>query len=103
MALRYPLGFARWLSAADLALDNGKQIAVVFDAVNKDAQEMIQFIQTKYRPNIIIAASTCPPPKNAPALLVNRPLKANKLTVYVCEHFVCKQPVNSVEELKGLI
>ena len=102
-ALRYPMGFARWLSAADFALDNGKQIAVVFDAMNKDTQEVIRFIQTEYRPNTIIAASNYPPPKNVPALLMDRPLKENKPTVYVCEHFVCKQPVNSIEELKRLI
>ena len=103
MALRYPMGLARWLSAADFALDNGKQIAVVLDAMTKDAQEMIQFIQSEYRPNTIIAASTYPPPKSAPALLMDRPLKENKPTVYVCEYFVCKQPVNSIEELKRLI
>ena len=102
-ALRYPMGFARWLSAADFALGNGKQIAVVFDAKNGDAQEMIQFIQTEYRPNVIIAASAYPPPKSAPALLIDRPLKENKPTVYVCENFICKQPVNSIEELKRLI
>src|SRR5271157_2156600 len=102
-ALRYPMGFARWLSAADFALDNGKQIAVVFDAKNEDAQEMIQFIQTKYRPNTIIAASAYPPPKSAPTLLMDRPLRQNKPTVYVCEHFVCKQPVNSIQELDRLL
>ncbi len=97
------MGFARWLSAADFALDNGKQIAVVFDAMNKDAQEMIRFIQAEYKPNTIVAASAYPPPKSAPALLMDRPLKGNKPTVYVCQHFVCKQPVNSIEELKRLI
>ena len=102
-ALRYPMGFARWLSAANFALDNGKQIAVVFDAMNEDTQEVIQFIQAKYRPNAIIAASTYPPPKTAPALLMDRPLKENKPTVYVCEHFVCKQPVNSIQELDKLL
>ena len=103
LALRYPMGFARWLSTADFALDNGEQIAVVFEAMNKDAQEVIRFIQAEYRPNTIIAASTFPPPKSAPVLLMDRPLKENKPTAYVCEHFVCKQPVNSIEELKGLI
>jgi uncharacterized protein YyaL (SSP411 family) len=34
---------------------------------------------------------------------MDRPLKESKPTVYVCEHFACKQPVNSIEELKGLI
>ena len=103
LALRYPMGFACWLSAADFALDNGKQIAVVFDAKDKDAQEIIQFIQMKYRPNTIIAASTYPPLKSAPALLMDRPLKENKPTIYVCEHFVCKQPVNSIQELDRLL
>ena len=103
MALRYPMGFARWLSAADFALDNGKQIAVVFDAKNEDAEEMIQFVQTEYRPNAIVAASAYPPPNNAPTLLLDHPLKENKPTVYVCEHFVCKQPVNSIQELKILL
>ena len=102
-ALRYPIGFARWLSGANFALGNGKQIAVVFDAMNEDAQEMIQFIQTEYGPNTIIATSTYPPLKSAPALLMDRPLKGNKPTVYVCEHFVCRQPVNSIEKLKRLI
>ena len=103
MALRYPMGFARWLSAADFALDNGKQIAVTFDAMDENAQEPIQFIQTEYRPNAIVAASSYPPPKNAPALLMDRPLKENKPTIYVCEHFVCKQPVNSIQELEKLL
>jgi uncharacterized protein YyaL (SSP411 family) len=103
MALRYPTTFARWLSAADFALGNGKQIAVVFDAKNEDAQEMIQFIQAEYRPNVIVAASTYPPSKSAPTVLLDRPLKENKPTVYVCEHFVCKQPVNSIQELDRLL
>ncbi len=103
LALRYPMGFACWLSAADFALDNGKQIAVVFDAMNKDAQEIIQFIQMEYRPNTIIAASTYPPLKSAPTLLMDRPLKENKPTIYICEHFICKQPVNSIQELDRLL
>jgi uncharacterized protein YyaL (SSP411 family) len=103
MALRYPLGFACWLSAADLTLDNGKQIAVVFDAKNDDTQKLIRFIQAEYRPNAIVSASTYPPPKSAPALLMDRPLKENKPTVYVCEHFVCRQPVTSIQELEKLL
>ncbi len=102
-ALRFPMGFARWLSAADLALDNGKQIAVVYDAMDEEARELIRFIQSEYRPNAILAAASYPPPKNSPALLAARPLMDDKPTVYVCEHFVCKQPVNSVQELKNLL
>ena len=102
-AMRYPMGFARWLSAADFAFDKGRQIAVVFNQMDEPAQEMLRFIQGAYRPNTITAACVYPPLKNTPALLTDRPLKENKTTVYVCEHFVCKQPVNSLEKLKQIL
>jgi uncharacterized protein YyaL (SSP411 family) len=102
-ALRYPLGFARWLSAADYALDKSKEIAIMFEANDDNVREMIQIIRSEYRPNLVTAASTYPPPENAPALLFNRPLKEAKPTVYVCDHFICKKPVNSISELKQLL
>jgi len=102
-ALRYPTAFARWLSAADLALDNGKQVAVVFDAKADDAQALLNVIRSEYRPNIIVAASAYPPPNDAPTLLAERQLKDGKSTAYVCEHFVCKQPVITPEELETQI
>jgi uncharacterized protein YyaL (SSP411 family) len=45
-----------------------------------------------------VAASSYPPPKTAPALLADRPLLENQTTVYVCEGFVCHQPVTSIDE-----
>ncbi len=100
-AMRYPTTFARWLSAADLALDNGKQIAVLFDAKADDAQALLDMIRSEYRPNIVVAASAYPPPIDAPTLLTERPLKDGKSTAYVCEHFVCKRPVTTPEELRA--
>jgi uncharacterized protein len=35
--------------------------------------------------------------------LRDRPLKNGKPTVYVCEGFVCKNPVISKDELKALL
>ena len=103
MATQYPTAFGRWLSAADIALGNVKQIAVVYEADGEDVSEFMHFIRSRYRPNIIVAASTYPPSKDAPALLKDRPLKNGRPTVYVCEGFVCKNPVNSLDELKSLL
>jgi uncharacterized protein len=111
MALQYPTAFSRWLSAADFALGNVKQVAVVYastetggrESYSNEAQELIRFIQSAYRPNIIVAASLYPPPSEAPPLLMDRPLKNAKPTVYVCEGFICKNPVNSSPELIELI
>ncbi|MGE5775851.1 MAG: thioredoxin domain-containing protein, partial [Chloroflexota bacterium] len=102
-ALRYPTSFGRWLSAADFALGTVKQVAVVYEANPEDARELLQAIQSAYRPNIVVAASAYPPQEKVPALLMDRPLKDNRATVYVCEGFVCKMPVNTVPDLLGLL
>ena len=102
-ALRYPTSFGRWLSAADFAQGNVKQVAVLYDASQDHAQALIQVTRSEYRPNLIVAASTYPPSQDAPPLLVDRPLKDGKATVYVCENFVCKMPVVSTTELEKLL
>ena len=103
LATRYPTSFGRWLSAADFALGNVKQVAAVYESNKEDLQEFLQVLQSEYRPNLIVAASTVPPPSNAPALLQDRPLKDGQATIYVCEGFVCKNPVTRVPELEKLL
>jgi uncharacterized protein len=103
MATRYPTAFGRWLSAADMAVGNVKQVAVVYEAGSEDASELLRVVRSQYRPNIIVAASAYPPPEDAPALLKDRPLRNGKPTVYVCEGFVCKNPVTTISELSELL
>ena len=103
MAVRYPTAFGRWLSAADFALGKVKQVAIVSEAGSEDAPEFVRVVESAYRPNVVIAASAFPPSNDAPALLKDRPLKNGKATAYVCEEFVCKNPVASVAELKELL
>jgi uncharacterized protein YyaL (SSP411 family) len=102
-ALRYPTSFGRWLSAADFALANVKQVAVMFGAELPEAHQLLETIQWEYRPNMVVAASSQPPSENAPSLLMDRPLKDAQPTVYVCEGFVCRMPVTEASELKGLL
>jgi uncharacterized protein len=102
-ALRYPTAFARWLSAADFALGNVKQVAVVYDPSQDHAQEFLRVTRSAYRPNVIVAASAYPPSESAPPLLMDRPLKDGQATVYVCENFVCKLPVVSSAELEKIL
>jgi uncharacterized protein len=102
-SVRYPTAFARWLSAEDFALDNTKQVAVMFEADVDPSSELIQTVRSAFRPNTIVAASSYPPSTSAPALLMDRPLKDGKPTAYVCEGFVCKYPVTSVDELNELL
>ena len=102
-ATRYPTAFGRWLSAADQALGSTKQVAVVSEADADQASALIKIIQSAFRPNMIVAASSYPVSVNDPMLLHDRPLKNNLTTVYVCEGFVCKNPVTTVDELRALL
>jgi uncharacterized protein YyaL (SSP411 family) len=98
-ALRYPLGFARWLSATENTLGHTNQVAVMGEAQDKTFQEMIQVIRAEYRPGVVVAASSYPLLKDSPALLNERILVNGKTSAYVCEGFVCKQPTNDLEVL----
>jgi uncharacterized protein YyaL (SSP411 family) len=113
-AAEYPTAFARWLSAADFALGNVKQVAVIYagagtkrggrsEANGDHVRDLISFIQATYRPDMLVAASSYPPSKDAPPLLMDRPLKDEMPTIYVCEGFVCKHPVTTISELKELL
>jgi len=99
-AVRYPTAFARWLSAADFALGNVQQVAVLGDAQEKSFQELIQVVRSEYRPNTVVAASSYPPKKDAPTLLAERPLLNGEPAAYVCEGFVCKQPASTAKALR---
>lgn len=103
IAPRYPTAFARWLSAADFALGNTKQVAVVYEADEDHASALIRVVHSQFKPNLIIAASSYPPAENAPPLLKDRPLKDKKATAYVCEGFICKNPVTEIVELEKLL
>ena len=97
--LRYPLGFANWLSAAQNALGNTRQVAILGEARDENFQHMLNILRAGYRPGVIAAASSIPIKEGSPALLNDRIMIDNKATAYVCEGFVCKQPTTDVTSL----
>jgi len=98
-ALRYPTAFARWLSAADFALGRVRQVAVVGDMAKEGTQSLLAILREGFHPLRVVAASPFPLPEEAPPLLQDRLLLDGKPTAYVCEGFVCKQPVTDVQAL----
>ncbi len=100
LALRYPTSFARWLSAADFAIAQVKQVAIIGDTSASKTHALLQVVQENYRPNMVVAACTYPAPEGSPALLNDRPLVKGKPAAYVCEGFVCKMPVTTAAALK---
>ena len=94
-AVRYPTGFARWLCAADFALGPVHEVAILGDPHLPQIRALLDTLWRAYRPRQVTAISAYPPPPGSPALLDQRPLLANLPTAYVCQGFVCLQPVNT--------
>jgi uncharacterized protein YyaL (SSP411 family) len=97
--LRYPSAFAQWLCAADIILGPVHQVAVVGELVDPATQNLLEPLWQSYQPRTIIASSGYPPTAGSPALLNDRPLLNDKPTAYVCQGFVCRQPVNGPDAM----
>ncbi|MDO9087304.1 MAG: thioredoxin domain-containing protein [Anaerolineaceae bacterium] len=100
MVGEYPTAFSRWLSAADFYLSKTLQIALIGELESVEMVEFLREIRGTYRPNTVVAAAGLPIPDGSPALLAERPMIEEKVTAYVCEGFVCRMPVGTVEGLK---
>ena len=98
---RFPNAFGRWLSAADFAMSKIKQVAIIGDPADIQTLALIGEIRKAFRPNLIMAASAYPPPAGAPGLLAERLLLHGKPTAYVCEGFICRQPVTQPDDLSA--
>jgi len=98
--LRYPTAFAQWLCAADFAVGPTREVAIIGDAQHTETKSLLSTLWKTFRPRQVTAISNYPPEPDAPALLKDRPLLNDLPTAYVCQGFVCLQPVNSPTEME---
>jgi uncharacterized protein YyaL (SSP411 family) len=97
---RYPTGFAQWLVAQSFYVSKPKEIAIIGDVNDADTQAMLDVVNEIYRPFVVVAVGA----KDSPVPLLNgRDQIGGKATVYVCENFACKLPVNEVGKLRELL
>jgi len=98
-AIRYPTSFSRWLCAADFALGPTQQVAIIGDPDVSATRTLQAVLWKNYQPHLVLAASDKHPNPGMPALLADRPMLDGLPTAYVCQGFVCRQPVNTPEAL----
>ena len=98
---RYPSGFGRLLCALDFHLGSPKEIALIGEPGTTETQALRGQIWRAYLPNKIVAQTSPGDTKIAGIVpvLVDRPQLDGKATVYVCEHFTCKNPTTNPAEL----
>jgi uncharacterized protein len=91
---RAPTAVGHALCALDLYLSPAREVAIVGDPAAGDTRALIAHAHRRFLPNTVLAAG--PPGSPAAveiALLHDRPQLDARATAYVCERFVCKQPV----------
>ena len=97
--VQIPVAFAQWLCAADLALGPLHEVAILGGPTDPATHVLLQALWGRYHPRVVLASSGYPPPLGSPALLMDRPLLDGKPTAYVCQGFICQQPVNTPESM----
>jgi uncharacterized protein len=93
---RYPTGFARWLSAIDLALAPIAEVAVIGPPEDPRTRALVAEATGRYRPSRVTAAAPDAPTAatSAIALLHDRIAVDDRPTAYVCRAFACRLPVS---------
>lgn len=94
--VRYPTGFAHWLSAAAFILGEPREVAIVGQPDAGDTAALLETVFARYRPNLVVAVGQ--DGEQVP-LLADRSLQDGRATAYVCRRFVCKTPVNEPQAL----
>ncbi len=90
--VRYPTGFAQWLSAMDLALAPAIEVAIVGSPDDAATAALLAEVRRGYRPNQVVSVAADPAASAVP-LLADRVSLDGRPTAYVCRGFVCRLPV----------
>jgi uncharacterized protein YyaL (SSP411 family) len=100
---QHPAAFGRLLSALDFAIGPVQEVALVGDPAGPDTRGLLAALYTRYDPNRVLALR--PPGAEGDSLAAVIPLLEGRTaiegraTAYVCQHFACRLPVTTPEDL----
>jgi uncharacterized protein YyaL (SSP411 family) len=96
LAIRQPFAFGHLLRAADFYLAPVREVAIV----GSRADTLLRVVRSEYRPHLVLAGGG---PDGGVPLLEGRQPVNGQAAAYVCEHFACKAPVTTPEELAAAL
>ena len=104
-ALRqYPQAFGESLNAVDMLVNGHQEVAIVGGVDDERTLELLRVVNNDYHPNIITAlAETDVADESEIPLLIQRVMRDNTPTVYVCRNFVCAMPVTQPDAMRKLL
>jgi len=89
--------------AADFFHARVKEIAIVGDPTDPATQALLGAVDERYVPNKVLALSPTNVAESPVALLARKTKRGGAPTAYVCEQYVCKEPLTAPEKLAALL
>jgi uncharacterized protein YyaL (SSP411 family) len=103
-SVKHPDAFGHLLQALDFHLSPTREVALVAPGEGGNGhapaslRELAAVVHSAHRPHVVLAAGA--EGADQPELLRDRPAVEGQPTAYVCEHFSCKAPVTTPDDLK---
>ncbi len=98
-----PMGFSQMLCALDFFLGHPKEIVLAGDPDSQEGREILRILRSSFLPNKVMALNSGSEAVSLMPPLEGKTAKDGRFTVYVCENFTCKKPINDVESVKNLV
>jgi len=104
---QHPFAYPQLLTALDFALGPTQEIVVAGDPQDPQTIRMLQAVHERFLPRAVLAFHGPDQEGKAiealvPYIQAQQPLNG-KPTAYVCENYVCKLPVTTLEQLERLL
>ncbi|MBI4519843.1 MAG: thioredoxin domain-containing protein [Gemmatimonadetes bacterium] len=105
VAAHHPLAFGRLLGVLDFQLSPPKEIAILGELSDPRTQALMGVVRSRYLPNRIVVVAEPGRAAQVPIPLLEHREAPDRgtPTAYVCEHYVCRQPVTEPEALAALL
>jgi hypothetical protein len=103
----YPSAYTQFLNAVDFALGPGQEIVLVGERETPDFEQMLHVIHREFAPRRVLVGRGPDADGGRPAELCPyvKPLGIleGRATVYICENYACRQPLNDPGALQQLL
>ncbi len=102
---QHPSGYTHFLCALDFALGPTREIVIAGEPDHKDTKQILEEIGKRFLPRKIVLLNS---PKDTSLEEIAEFVKEQKpidgrATVYVCENYACKSPVNNINQIIQLL
>jgi uncharacterized protein YyaL (SSP411 family) len=95
------------LTALNFWIGPTQEIVIVGDANAADTKQMLKLIRSKFLPNAVVLLHEQDDANSDIYRIVpfikNQAVIEGKATAYVCENYVCKRPVNKIDDLDKML